>query len=113
MSQHTKSSRLREAIRAYRAQHNEELDEDAHKLLTRLASSNDAAKAFEWLKPKEDDGGTAIIRACIEAQYLVRNFTELTRKAKKAKKILEKRRGGRAGGGFAKPSPPCVGCLMK
>jgi hypothetical protein len=53
---------LGEAIKAYRAQHNEELDEHARKLLTRLAASDDAADAFERLKPKGDDGEAAIIR---------------------------------------------------
>jgi hypothetical protein len=58
--------RLREAIEAYRGQHNEELNEDAQKLLARLAYSHEAAKAFEQLKPKDaekDDDEAAIIRA--------------------------------------------------
>jgi hypothetical protein len=36
-------------------------------LLPRLASSDKAAKAFERLKPKDDDGEAAIIGACIKA----------------------------------------------
>jgi hypothetical protein len=55
--------RLREAIQLYLAQHNEELDGHARKLLTRLDSSDGAADAFERLKPKDDDGEAAIVRA--------------------------------------------------
>jgi hypothetical protein len=46
---------------------NEELDEPARDLLPRLASRDEAAKAFERLKPKDDDGEAAIIGACIRA----------------------------------------------
>jgi hypothetical protein len=52
----------RKTIEAYRAQHNEELDEHAGKVLERLAGSHEAVKAFERLKPK-DDSEAAIIRA--------------------------------------------------
>jgi hypothetical protein len=61
--------RLREAIELYLAQHNQELDEQARKLLRRLADSDEAAKAFERLKLKNDDGEAtddseaAIVRA--------------------------------------------------
>jgi hypothetical protein len=51
--------RLREAIELYLAQHNEELDENARKLLKRLANSDEAAEAFEQLKAKEDNGEAA------------------------------------------------------
>jgi hypothetical protein len=44
---------LREAIKAYLAQHNEELDEHARKVLTLLAGSEEAVEAFEELKPKD------------------------------------------------------------
>jgi hypothetical protein len=58
---------LREAIKFYLARHNEELDEHARELLTRLASDDEATKAFERLKPKEDDkeddGEAGIVRA--------------------------------------------------
>jgi hypothetical protein len=80
--------RLREAIEFYLAQHNEELDEQARELLTRLADSDDAADAFEGLKLKRDDEG-AIIRACIEAKNLARTFPE---RVKKAKDMLKRRK---------------------
>jgi hypothetical protein len=64
--------RLREAIKLYVTQHNEELDEQARKLLRRLADSDEAAKAFKRLKPKNDDGeaADAIVRARLYEQTL-------------------------------------------
>jgi len=79
--------RLRQAIEHYRAQHNEELDEHADKLLKRLANSVEAAEAFERLKPK-DDSEAAIIRACIEAENLARTFPG---RVKKLEEMLERR----------------------
>ena len=62
MSQTTAAPSLRKAIEIYRAQYNEELDEHAEKLLTRLASSRKAAEAFEGLRPKDDYDEAAIVR---------------------------------------------------
>jgi hypothetical protein len=87
---HTKAApRLREAIKLHLTQHNEELDDQAHKLLRRLASSVKAAKAFERLKLKNDDGKAAIIRACIEAENFARAFP--AQEVKKTKKMLTKK----------------------
>jgi hypothetical protein len=80
VSQRTRAApRLREAIRLYLAQHNEELDEHARKLLTRLASSDEAAEAFKRLKLRDDDEGP-IIRACSEAENLARTFAQRRKK---------------------------------
>ena len=97
MSQQTKAApRLREAIKTYRAQHNEELDGHTDKLLERMASSDEAAEAFERLKPKDHgravDGQAAIIRACIEAENLTRTFPERVKKEKMKKEWLKRRR---------------------
>jgi hypothetical protein len=59
---------LGEAIDAFRAQYNQELDEHARKLLLNLAASDRATKAFKRLKPKKDDGKAAIIKACQSAR---------------------------------------------
>ena len=62
MPQTTAAPSLRKAIEIYRAQHNEELDEHADKLLKRLADSPKAAKAFKRLQPKDDYDEAAIVR---------------------------------------------------
>jgi hypothetical protein len=84
VSQTKAAPRLREAIRFYLAQHDEELDEYARKLLTRLASSDEAAGAFERLKPKDDSEAAgweaAIIRVCTEAENLARTFPQRLKK---------------------------------
>jgi hypothetical protein len=54
---------LGEAIKAYRAQHDEELDEHARTLLSRLARSPKAAEVFGQLKPKDGDGEAPIVKA--------------------------------------------------
>lgn len=87
MSQTKDAPRLREAIQLYLAQHNEELDERSRKLLSRLASSDEAAEAFGRLKPR-DDGQAAIIRACIVAENLARTFPQ---RLKKAEEMLARR----------------------
>ena len=62
MPQTTAAPSLRKVIEIYRAQHNEELDEHADKLLKRLADSPKAAKAFKRLQPKDDYDEAAIVR---------------------------------------------------
>jgi hypothetical protein len=81
---------LREAIEPYLTQHNEELDEDARKLLTRLAASGEAADAFERLKLKRDDEA-AIIRACIVTENLARTFPERRKKLEERLERLKPR----------------------
>jgi len=92
--------RLRGAIERYRAQHNEELDEQARGLLTRLADSDEAVDAFKRLthaflirlKPEDRDGAVdgqaAIIGACINAENLARTFPQ---RLKKLDEMLERR----------------------
>jgi hypothetical protein len=80
--------RLREAIHLYLAQHNEELDEHARKLLSRLARTDKAAEAFKRLKLRED-GEAAIIRACIVAENLARTFPERLKKLEEMSALRE------------------------
>src|SRR6516165_3387354 len=78
--------RLGEAIKAYRAKYEDQLDGPARQVLKRLEGSERARKAFArlgWLKTAdgrtctfpdegrtEPDAAMAIIKACIEAQQL-------------------------------------------
>jgi hypothetical protein len=77
------SSRLGEAIEAYRAKYEDKLDVQARKLLKRLAASRDAADAFndlDWLYQDDHQDEhphnrkMLFLKACIETEQLARTF---------------------------------------
>jgi hypothetical protein len=74
--------RLRNAIEAYCADRTDKLDKRAHELLTRLADSSDAAKAFQQLKLKDRLAEACILTACIEADDVARTFDRRISKQK-------------------------------
>jgi len=76
------TTRLREAVDAFRAKQNDRLDDWARGLLARLANSSNAAKAFERLKLNRREEAE-VLEACIEAEELVRTFAHRLKRAKK------------------------------
>jgi hypothetical protein len=75
------AARLPQEVDAYRGEQKDKLDRWALALLDRLASSSDAAKAFERLK-LESRNVTAFLVTCIQAENLARTFTQRITKAK-------------------------------
>jgi hypothetical protein len=83
------SSRLGEAIEAYRAKYEDKLDVQARKLLKRLAASRNAADAFndlDWLNQDDHEDQhphnrkMLFLKACIESEQLAHTFQPLKKK---------------------------------
>jgi hypothetical protein len=70
--------RLRAAIDAHRVSAGDSLDEDERKVLDRLATGKRAAEAAETFAKFEADDRAAhmILKACIEADLLIRSFPD-------------------------------------
>jgi hypothetical protein len=85
---------LQKAIEAYRAAHEQQLDQRSRALLVRLGSDSRAVRAFARLKLKHDEDEAAIVRACVEAEQLSRPaaFAKRVKKAQAAKKQTEELR---------------------
>jgi hypothetical protein len=79
---------LRKAVNAYRAEH-EGMRSWAHELLDRLASSDEAAEAFERLKLK-DGREREFVSLCILVAQLARRFPELISKMRAQLKRLKR-----------------------
>jgi hypothetical protein len=79
---------LRKAVNAYRAEH-EGMKSWAHELLDRLASSNEAAEAFERLKLK-DGREREFVSLCILVAQLARRFPGLISKMRAQLKRLKR-----------------------
>lgn len=67
---------LLEAIRAYLANQESNLNEFAREVLARLANDPDSAEAFASLKLKDQSEEAAILATCIAADDLARSFSK-------------------------------------
>jgi hypothetical protein len=74
-SKHEARRRLRGILATYRAAAGDGLDEHGCAVLDRLSAGDDAAKAFDEFGI-DDGAATRIVTGCIEADILVRTFTE-------------------------------------
>jgi hypothetical protein len=87
----TSKGHLRVAINAYRAAAGDGLDEDGRKVLDRLVTGERAAEAAEAFAKFEADDRAArmILKACIEADLLIRSFPDRLNTEQKSLSRLE------------------------